>query len=227
MRWFVLCLLLLTGCFKSPIEVLPLDRLKPKESPAEAPAAPTDNVEDAKAEMLRAKAEAAAAKDRYETLVAVNRQERLAAQAMWVTGIALLLSVVAGAAAFLLPIGKKTCVTVVIAGLTIAACAQAFSWAIPYLPWIGGAILLIAGFVAAVWGKQIAQAVRVSSEHGDRLENKIKADLLPEIPEQLRDRIEALLQQAKQETTQQAESLGVHGTMQFLRGKTNKATGQK
>jgi hypothetical protein len=226
--WAFLCVLILTGW--SGCE----ERPKP---PAEAPIPPAtgttlpddgpkpgkdgkvSELEQAKYDARKYKELSAQADARYSTLKKQADEDALRSQVMWISGIALLVAAIAGVAAFLVPVGKKTLVSLAIGCVVIAACAQAFRVAVPYLPWIGGVLLLGGGVWAAFNWKKLGAAVQNASDHGDRLEDWLRTDLLPNLDDTARETAEKLIADAKTETKQAAQRMGVHKTVQTLRGK--------
>lgn len=194
--------------------------LPPVEQPKPGKDGKVDPIEQAKADALRYRELAAQAEARYETMVKQRDEEQLRSQAMWISGIAMLVAALAGIAAFLVPVGKKTLVTVAIGCVVIAACAQAFRAAVPYLPWIGGAALAGAGIWVAVNWRKLGQTVQTAADHGDRLERWLVEDVLPGLDDTMRAKALSVIEDVKIESKAQAQRLGTHGTLQFLRGKS-------
>jgi hypothetical protein len=179
-----------------------------------------DPVEQAKYDYERFTSAAAKAGARYKLLRRVASEEALDAQVNWITGIALIVAAVAGVACFLVPIGKKTLVGLAIGCTVIAACAQAFREAVPYLPWIGGALIVGAGIWVAFNWRKLGQTVQAAADHGERLEQWLIDDVLPNVDDKARALIASTISGVKSESKQQAERLGVHNPLQYLRGKT-------
>lgn len=203
----------------SPGVQLPVS-LPPVEQPKPGKDGKVDPIEQAKADVLRLNELLAQAEARYDTLVKQRDDERLRSQAMWISLTALLVSALAGFAALIVPVGKKTLVGIAVGGVVIAACAQTFRAAVPYLPWIGGAALVGAGIWVSINWRKLGQTVRTASDHGDRLERWLVEDILPGLDDEMRAKVETLISDVKTESKTQAERLGTHGVLQFLRGKT-------
>lgn len=193
--------------------------LPPLEPPKPGKDGKVDPIEQAKADALRYRELAAQAEARYETLVKQRDDEQLRSQAMWISLTALLVSALAGFAAFLAPVGKKTLVGIAIGGVVVAACAQAFRAAVPYLPWIGGAAVVGAGIWVSIKWRTLGQTVQTAADHGERLERWLIEDVLPGLDDDMRAKVEALIKDVKTESMAQAQRLGTHGTLQYLRGK--------
>ncbi len=215
----LLTLLMLVGCDGDRIEEKKPDTtapptLAPPEAPKPGKDGKTDPLEQAKFEMQRLKEAAAQAEARYETMKKIATDDAIRAQTMWITGICLLLAAVAGVAAFLVPVGKKTLAAAAAGLVAIAACAQAFQWAIPYLPWVGGAIIIGGGVIAVINWRKLADAARTAADHGDRIEEWLK-----DLPEDARDQALKVVAEAKAEAKKQADRLGIHKELQYLRGK--------
>jgi hypothetical protein len=179
-----------------------------------------DPVEQAKYDYERFTSAAAKAGARYKTLRRIAQEESLDAQVNWITGIALIVAAIAGVACFMVPIGKKTLIGLAIGCTVIAACAQAFREAVPYLPWIGGTLIIGAGIWVAINWRKLGQTVQAAADHGERLENWLVSDVLPHVDDKARALIEGTITGVKEESKQQAERLGVHNPLQYLRGKT-------
>lgn len=214
-----LCLFL-TGC--------PDDRPAPIAPPAvEMPtpllgqAAPkagkdgkVDPLEQAKYDALRYAEAAAQAEARYATMKQQAADDSLRSQVMWITGLCLLFAAICGVMAFIAPVGKKTLAAAAVGFTAIAACAQAFQWAVPYLPWIGGVVLIGGGIWGAINWKKLGAAVKVAADHGDRMEEWLK-----DLPAEAREQAKQIIADAKKETQKQAIDLGVDNPLQYLRGK--------
>lgn len=196
------------------------DDLPLLEKPKPGKDGKVDLVEQARYDYVRLSSAAAKAGERYKVLRRIAGEELLDAQVMWITGVALLIAALAGVAAFLVPIGKKTLVALAIGCTVIAACAQAFRVAAPYLPWIGGALIVGAGIWVAVNWRKLGQTVQAAADHGERLEQWLVSDVLPNVDDKARALIESTITGVKEESKQQAERLGTHGTLQYLRGKS-------
>jgi hypothetical protein len=178
-----------------------------------------DPVEQAKYDFERFTAAAAKAGARYKVLRRIASEEALDAQVNWITGIALIIATVAGVAVFFAPIGKKTLTGIAIGCVVIAACAQAFREAVPYLPWIGGTLIIGGGIWVAFNWRKLGQTVQAASDHGDRLEQWLVEDVLPNVDDKARSLIETTIAGVKSESKQQAARMGVHNPLQYLRGK--------
>ena len=226
---------LLSLCCVSCGDDRPADEPNPSPQPAPVtplpgPEAPkpgkdgiVDPLEQAKFDVQRYSEAAAQAEARYKVLKRQADEDRLSAQVAWITGICLLLAAVAGVAAFLIPVGKKSVAAAAVGFATIAACAQAFQWAVPYLPWVGGAVIVGGGLWAAVNWKKLGDAVKTAADHGDRLEDWFKEDLIASLPDELQAKAMKLIADAKLEAKNQADRLGVHTDLQVLRGKVKTA----
>lgn len=226
--WILLLTLVLTGCpgdrpdagTKPNVEAPPINpSALPDMGPKPGKDGKVDELEQAKYDMRKYKELSAQADARYDTIQKQHDEDALRAQATWISGIALIAAALAGIAAFLAPIGKKTLVTLAVGCVVIAACAQTFKAMVPYLPWIGGAILVGAGIWAAFNWKKLGTTVKTAADYGDRLEDWIRTDLLPTLDDKARAAAEKLIADAKVEGQQSAERLGVHTTLQTLRGK--------
>lgn len=198
----------------------PADKLPDPEAPKPGKDGKVDPLEQAKYDTQRFSEEAARAKARYAVLKEQAYDDALRAQVIWITGIALIVAAIAGVAAFIVPLGKKTLVGVAVGCVVIAACAQAFREAVPYLPWIGGTLIIGAGIWVAFNWRKLGTAVRSAADHGDRLEQWLRDDVLPNVDDKARDLILKTITDVKGESQQQAERLGVHDPLQYLRGKT-------
>ena len=179
----------------------------------------TDDLEQAKYDARKYAELAAQAEARYKVLNEQRYEDNLRAQVMWITGICLLIAALAGIAVFLVPIGKKTLVGVAVGCVVVAACAQAFREAVPYLPWIGGSLLVGAGIWVAINWRKLGQTVQAAADHGDRLEQWLTDDVLPKLDDAGRALVNKTIADAKAESQQQAQRLGVHDPLQYLRGK--------
>lgn len=175
----------------------------------------TDPLAQAKYEMQLYAEKAAQAEARYDVLQRQATDDAIRKQTLWITGICLLLAAVAGVAAFCVPIGKKTLGTLAIGLTAIAACAQAFQWAIPYLPWIGGVLIVGGGVLMLVKWDKLGKATKTAADYGDRLE-----EWLQDLPEEARAQANEIIADAKDEAKKQAQRLGVHNPLQYLRGKS-------
>lgn len=207
----------------APSPELPITPLPGPEAPKPGKDGKVDPLEQAKFDVQRYSEAAAQAEARYKVLKRQADEERLSSQVAWITGICLLLAAVAGVAAFLVPVGKKTVAAAAVGFATIAACAQAFQWAVPYLPWIGGAVIVGGGIWAVVNWRKLADTVKTAADHGDRLEDWFKSDLIAKLPADLQAEALKLIADAKGESKTQAERLGVHRELQTLRGKVQTA----
>jgi hypothetical protein len=206
-----------TGCDRKdtiPTPAPPSDVLPPIDTPKPGKDGKVDPLEQAKYDARKYAELAAQAEARYEVLSKQRQEENLRTQVAWITGIGLIVAAIAGVAAFIVPIGKKTLVGISIGCVVIVACAQAFSWAVPYLPWIGGAFIVGGGIWAAINWRKLGDAVKVAADHGDRIES-----WLEDLPTAMRNEAQKIVSDAKVETQQQAERLGVQAPLQFLRGK--------
>lgn len=190
--------------------------LSPVEDPKPGKTGKVDPLEQAKADQQKYAELSAQADKRVEVLTKQYNEASQRSQANWISGICLLLAAVAGVAAFIVPLGKKILVAAAVGFTTVAACAQAYAWAIPYLPWIGGTAIVGGGIWAAINWKKLGNAVQVAADHGDRVEDW----LLDELPGDVRAKAEKIMNDAKVESKKQAESLGIHDQLQYLRGKT-------
>ena len=229
----LICLaLLLTACGPSscgrpdpiskpdtPTIVIPPEALPGLAPPKADKNGKVDDLEQAKYDARKYAELAAQAETRYKVLNEQRYEDNLRAQVMWITGICLLLAALAGVAAFIVPVGKKVLVGVAIGGVVVAACAQAFREAVPYLPWIGGALIVGAGIWVAINWRKLGQTVQAAADHGDRLEQWLTDDVLPHVDDKARALIEGTISGVKSESQQQAQRLGVHNPLQYLRGK--------
>ena len=157
-----------------------------------------------------------AADERADKLTKQASADSIRSQVNWITGICLLLAALCGVAVFIVPLGKQMLTSGAIGLTVVAACAQAFAWAVPYLPWIGGVLIVVGGLWAAFHGRKLGDAAKTAASHGDRLEDWIMNDL----PGDARAAAAKIVADVKAETTNQATMLGVHSTLQGLRGKT-------
>jgi membrane protein implicated in regulation of membrane protease activity len=223
----LVAVLLCAGCWSGsqalarvpPPPIDPASILPDLDPPKPGGDGKVDPVEQAKYDYERLTSAAAKAESRYKTLRRLSQEEAIDAQVKWITGIALIIAAVAGIAAFVVPIGKRIMVSVAVGGSVIAACAQAFLEAVPYLPWVGGILILAAGLWVAINWRKLSQTVQTASDHGDRLEQWLIADVFPHIDAESRILIENTIRDVKLESRQQAERLGVHNPLQYLRGK--------
>lgn len=195
-----------------PINILP--KIEEPKPPAAGKDGKTDPLAQAKYEMQLYAEKSAQAEARYETLKKQANDDAIRAQTLWITGICLLLAAVAGVAAFCVPIGKKFLAGAAVGFASVAACAQAFQWAVPYLPWIGGLMVVGGGIWATVNWKKLGAAVKTAADHGDRME-----EWLQDLPEEAREQANKIIGDAKMEAQKQAKALGVHDPLQYLRGK--------
>lgn len=195
-----------------PITVLP--KIEEPKPPAAGKDGKTDPLAQAKYEMQLYAEKSAQAEARYETLKKQANDDAIRAQTLWITGICLLLAAVAGVAAFFVPLGKKTLVAAAVGFASVAACAQAFQWAIPYLPWIGGLMVVAGGVWTVINWKTLGNATKTAAGYGDRLE-----DWLQDLPAEAREQANKIIADAKVEAQHQAKALGVHDPLQYLRGK--------
>lgn len=228
MRYILgLCaVLILSGCSLDDAAA----RVKP---PAPAPVLPdveapkpgkdgkVDPLEQAKYDFVVWSERAAQAEQRYEKMRQIAYDDAVQNQVTWITGIALLIGALAIIGAVVSPVGKKTFVGVVVACGIIAACAQAFRESIPYLPWIGGGLMVVAGTWVAFSWKKLATTVRTASDHGDRLEDWLVHDLAPRLDDENRQILLATIAEAKEESKRQAMLLGTHKDLQYIRGKAD------
>ena len=205
-------LFLLYSCDHDPRSGAP--PLVPVEFPAGAAPKHKDPLEQAKADMLASAEKAAQSEARYETLKKQASDDILRSQTMWISGICLLLAAVAGVLAFVVPLGKKTLVAAAVGFTTIAACAQAFQAAVPYLPWIGGTLIVGGGLWAAISWRKLGGAVKAAAAHGDRIE-----EWLQDLPEEAREQANKIMSDAKAEQRKYALAAGVNNEIQYLRGK--------
>lgn len=196
-----------------PVAAAP-DALPEQPKPQPGKDGKVDPLEQAKYDAQRYAELAAQAEARYQTMKQQAEDDALRSQIAWITGICLLLAAVAGVAAFLTPVGKKTLVAAAVGFTVIAACAQAFKWAVPYLPWIGGVAIVGGGIWAAINWRRLAATTKLAAEHGDRIEA-----WLEDLPGDARDAAKKIISDAKDEARKQAELLGVHDQLQYLRGK--------
>lgn len=142
------------------------------------------------------------------------RAEALQSQVLWITVLCLLFAAICGVAAFVIPIGKKMLVAGAVGFTTVAICAQAFESILPYLPWIGGVLVIIASLWALLNGHKLGNIAKNATDHGDRLEA-----WLQDLPEEARLQADKIVEEVKVESQKQAEALGIHNQLQYLRGK--------
>lgn len=204
---------------KPPLPPTPSVLVEPPKAPKADKDGSIDPLEQAMYDIQRFSEAAAQATARYEVLKKQRDEELLSEQIAWITGICLILAAVAGVAAFIVPIGKKYVVGAAVGFAAIAACAQAFHAAVPYLPWIGGALVLGGGLWVSINWRKLGDTVKAASDHGDRLEDWLTTDLIEKLPPDLRAAAEKLILDVKDESQKQATRLGVHSNLQFLRGK--------
>jgi hypothetical protein len=233
----VICLLGITGC---PDDVRPAIKTTPPDS---SPAAQVEAVKDIPAPKadkdgkvtpldqakydeqkyaeLAAKYTALEAQSskRVEVLTKQAEADAIRAQALWIIGICLILAAICGVAAFIVPLGKKTLGLAAIGFTTVAACARAFEWAVPYLPWIGGTILIGGGIWAALNWKKLGTSTQHAAGYGDRLEEWLKSDFLAALPADLQAKANKVIADVKDATKSEADKLGVSNMVQKLRGK--------
>lgn len=210
------------GCPEARIDKPPIpseDVFLDVEKPKPGSDGKVDPLEQAKYDVLLYTERAARAEARYEVLQKQKYDDDIRNQIKWITGIALILAGLAIIAAVISPIGKKTFVGIATACGIIAACAQAFKEAVPYLPWIGGALIIAGGVWAAFNWKRLATTARAASDHGDRLEDWLREDVFPTLDDKGRELLEKTIAGVKDESKKQAERLGVHNPLQYLRGK--------
>ena len=215
--------LFFSGCIGNlPIRAEDAPKLPPLalpkiEDPTPPPAnkdGKTDPLKEAKYEMQLYSEKAAQAEARYNVLEKQSTQDALRSQTLWISGICLLLAAVCGVAAFMAPLGKKVLTAGAIGFTAVAACAQAFQWAIPYLPWIGGTLLVGGGIWGAINWKKLGTTATTASDYGERVES-----WLQDLPEDARVKANKIIADAKEEAQKQATALGVHDDLQYLRGK--------
>lgn len=229
----VLCLLLTAcgpkGCQERANDIAPptpgipsvLDTPLPGiEAPKKGSDGKTDPLAQAKYDAQRYAEAAAQAEARYETMKKQAADDSIRSQVAWITGLCLLFAAICGVMAFITPVCKKTLVAAAAGFATVAACAQAFQWAVPYLPWIGGVVLIGGGIWAAVNWKKLGDSVKSAADHGDRLEDWLKTDLINKLPGDLQEQAAQIVSDVKTESKKQAERLGVDRSIQVLRGKT-------
>lgn len=220
------CILFIGGCpskderpdQKTPPAV-PSETLPDLEPPKPGKDGKVDPLEQAKYDLERFTSAAAKAGARYKVLRRMASEEALDDQVNWITGIALIIAAIAGIAVFIVPVGKKTLTGLAIGCTVIAACAQAFREAVPYLPWIGGALIIGAGVWVAFNWRKLGQTAQAAADHGDRLEQWLVEDVLPNVDDKARELITKTITDVKTESKQQASRLGVHNPLQYLRGK--------
>lgn len=225
---------LLSGCAHGTIvpDLPPLPSIagpapEPLDPPKSGPNGKVDVLAQAQYDLGRSKEQTAQLQARVDGLTKqrdddARRRDADAqrAQAVWISRIALIVAALAGVAAFLVPTGKGILASLSLGCVVVAACAQAYQAAAPYLVWAGGAILLGGGVWAICsWRKQ-GVATRTAADHGDRMEDWLRSDLLPQLDDKMRALAEKTIADAKVESQQVAERLGVHGVIQDLRGKT-------
>lgn len=173
-----------------------------------------DPLEQAKYDQQRYAEALAAADKRVEVLTKQYEEAALKAQVIWITGLCLIFAAICGVLVFVVPVGKKTLAGMAVGFTTVAACAQAFKVAVPYLPWIGGVIVIGGAVLVAINWRKLASAVKVAAGHADRIET-----WLQDLPTEARTQALKIVEDAKSETQQQAHDLGVHAPLQYLRGK--------
>lgn len=224
----LLCCFFMVGCPDDRQNEKKPDPPKVEAPPESLPGLPApkpgkdgkiDDLDQAKYEARKYAELAAQAEARYEVISKQRYEDSLRSQVMWITGICLLVAALAGVAAFLVPIGKKACVSVAVGCVVVAACAQAFREAVPYLPWVGGALLVGGAVWIAINWRKLGQSVQAAADHGDRLEKWLIDDVLPHVDDKARGLIEKTISDVKETSQQQAERLGVHNPLQYLRGK--------
>lgn len=229
MRSLVVLLLILglVGCAGStrpaqsaPTPPLMGNLLPDLEPPKKDKDGKTDPLEQAKYDALRYQEAAKQSLARYELLKQFAYDDALRAQVMWITGVALILAALATIAAVISPVGKKTFVGIAVACGIIAACAQTFREAVPYLPWIGAVLIIGGGLWAAFNWKKLATVVKTASDHGDRLEDWLLNDFMPLLDDQHQEILKATIMEVKEESKKQALLAGTHKELQYLRGKT-------
>lgn len=188
----VLILLALPACGEPPRPAAPVidqPALPAPPVPTATPAKPA-TAEDAELRAARvALAQAKARVDAAEAAVREARQEAslapLRATAVWATWAGGVLALLAGLGWLLacwwqLPIGRKTLAGLALAGLALAAGAQALLAIAPWLM-VAGLVLVglavAAGVAVVVW--RLRGAVRAAADHGDRLESAAIAAGVP------------------------------------------------
>lgn len=134
---------------------------------------PSDPVACAAAQVARAKAALAVAQ---AELSAAKAQAQEAEQAhlrsllAWVSGIALLGSIACAAAAFFVPVGKRWCAIGSLACIGILALAWGLRVLLPFLPWIGLAVLGCIVVVSVIALRRGQFAAMLAADHADRVE---------------------------------------------------------
>jgi len=178
-----------------------------------------DSLEQAKYDYEAAAAAQGRAKYRIAAIRELRAADTLEAQVTWITGIALLIAAVSVFCVFLVPVGKTYFLSAIAAGVAVAACAQVFREFAPYLIWVGVVIVVVGGITAAFMWRRLGTTVCASSDHGDRVEMYLRDDLYPLLDDNQKQKFNQLFKDAKDESKLQAERLGVHNPLQYLRGK--------
>jgi hypothetical protein len=169
---------------------------------------PSDPVQVAAAQVARAQAALASAKADLaaaKAQVAAAEQAHLSSLLAWVSGLALLGSIACAAAAFLVPVGKRWCAIGSIACIGVLAMAWGLRALLPFLPWIGLAVLagiVVIGVVALRRGQIAAM---LAADHADRMEKTDPSDPLL----LLEQKVDSMGDQAKAGVWQLLEALRV------------------
>ncbi len=216
----IVSLIGIAACAHSIARVIPTPDIKPPPgfvgppAPAVGKDGKVDPLEEAKYEMQLYAEKAAQAVARYDGLKKQANEEALNSQIRWITGLCLMFAAICGVVAFIAPVGKKMIIAAAVGFTTVAVAAQAFSWAIPYLPWIGGVLVVGGGLWAGINWNRLGKAVKNAAEHGDQLEEWLKS-----LPDDAREQAEKFVDEVKTKSKEKAVAAGIHPLLQALRGK--------
>lgn len=162
------------GCVSAPklpavktgpkVEVKTPDGKTPKTVPEWEAA-----VELAEQEKAAADAREKVAKDGLKQAKVRSIKRRL----YWVVGVALFAALACFVAAIFLPGVRKYAIYGVIGGVALAALAWGVAAIVPYLLWIGLAILILALLAAFVYWKRDNKALRQVAEATDKYKDKL------------------------------------------------------
>jgi hypothetical protein len=138
-----------------------------------------------------------------QAAAAAAEQAHLSSLLAWVSGLAQLGSLACAAAAFLVPVGKRWCAIGSIACIAVLALAWGLRVLLPFLPWIGLAVLagiVVIGVVALRRGQIAAM---LAADHADRMEKADPSDPLL----LLEQKVDSMGDQAKAGVWQLLEAL--------------------